>query len=669
MVDIEKLLKKMSIEEKIGQLNLLSYHENIIEDIKAGTVGAVINAYSYEIVYKMQEASLSSPNKIPLLIGDDVIHGFNTTFPVCLGEAASFNLDLIEKSSYYSMLEARESGVNWIYAPMCDLTNDPRWGRIMETSGEDPFLNALVAARKVIGTQTLVDGQITAACAKHYLGYGAVEAGLDYASTEFSEQKMRNYYLSSFKAAIDAGVLSIMNAFTTYINLPVTMNKYLLDDLLRKECGFTGPVVSDWQCLRHLVNFKMVESDEEAALVGLQSGIDIDLNGKVYSRYLLEVIKENPPLIELLDKAVWRVLKMKEKMGLFQNPLPKKNPKPLSLEIRKHAQKAADEAIILFKNEDNILPLPQEAKILVIGAYNDDQDIHLGAWSSRGLKENNISLRQGLSKVFKNIIFYNTPEDSSKTNWKELKEATKGIDYILLALGEPRYMSGENNCRMTINLPFNQELLVDYISDLKLPFIGLVMAGRPLTITNLHQKAKAIIWSFHLGCEAGNSIARVLSGLVNPSAKTTVTFPKTLGQVPIYYNRYPYGRPDIAHYLDGEMEPLYHFGFGLSYANFIYSDFDYQYQNGRLTIDLEIENKSSYDGKEIVQVYIIPELMKTLVPNKQLIGFWKGEIKAGSKRSVHIEMTPDVSQLRKSFNVMVGPSSQKGIVKRVLLDN
>lgn len=663
MTDIKKLLKEMTLKEKIGQLNLVSYKEEILEAVKRGEIGAVLNVHDAESIHKLQEAALSSPHKIPLLIGADVIHGFKTTFPVPIGEACSFNPDIMERSSRYAMLEAREEGINWIFAPMLDLTNDPRWGRIMETGGEDPYLNSVMAKSKVSGTQTEDSGRTTAACAKHYLGYGAVEAGLDYATSDFSESRMRNYYLPSFKAAVDAGVMSVMTAFTTFSHLPVTMNSYLLQDVLRKECGFEGMVVSDWQAIRHLVNYRLAEGEAEAGKFALTAGIDMDMTAKIYIRYLERLVEENPDLLALIDKSAYRVLEMKLKMGLFNNPFEIKNPVSFKEEIRKEARKAADESIILFKNEDGILPLSKDANILVAGPFISDRDIHLGAWSCLGHPDNVVNIKEGILKRFNNVDFYETKLDFDAEDIDRIKEKAKGKDCIVLALGEPRSLSGENNCRTKMDLPNNQDALVSKLAELNIPLIAVVSAGRPLIITEIAKKVKAMLWNFHLGSEAGNTIAAALVGKVNPSAKTTVTFPKEFGQIPLYYNRYPYGRSDITHYMDGDLDPLYPFGYGLSYSQFKYHDFNCSLSENKLSVDLEVENTSEIDGKEIVQVYLIADLMKELIPEKRLVAFQKVFLKGKSKQKVSFEIDLDLKNYRRGITIMVGPSSVEGQTK------
>ena len=658
MIDINAILKKMTIKAKIAQLNLISYNDKTLEMVKNGEAGAIINLYEYDQVQKVQEAALSSPMQIPLLIGDDVIHGFRTVFPVPLAEACSFNLELMKKTAYYSMMEAKGEGVNWIYAPMIDITNDPRWGRVMETSGEDPYLGSMIARARVEGIQTQDNGQITAACAKHFLGYGACEAGLDYNTTDYSEHKMRNLYLPPFKAAIDQGVMSIMHAFTTFNDLPITMNYHLLIEVLRNECQFDGALVTDWDCLKQLLNQQTVANEYDAAEIGIQVGVDIDMHSKIYFNNLEAVINNNPHLLALLDKSVERILLMKEKMGLFNNPYVDKFDYTLTEEILNHALKSACESIILFKNEKQILPLKKEAKIMVIGRYNDDQVLQLGAWSGKGKKEGVISIGQGLKETFPNSFFYDTDDN---TDWNEVRALSVNYDYIVLALAEPREYSGENRCRINLNLPFDQDNYIDYLNDLKKPIITIVSAGRPLAITKLDKNSQAILWNFHLGHMAGRAIAKILSGDVNPNAKTVITFPKELGQVPIYYNRYPTGRDHIIHYVDGDTNPLYPFGYGLSYSTFLYHEFDFSIEKAIVT--LKLENVSNIDGYEIVQVYALASATKFLNPKVELIGFKKVFIKANESIEVSIKCELNINKYLNDFQIMVGPASNNGIKK------
>jgi len=667
MIDLNKLISKMTIKEKIGQLNLISYNEKTIDKIKSGEAGSIINANGYDLIYTLQEASNESNHKIPLLISTDVIHGYKTIFPIPLGEACSFNMDLIEETAYLSMKEARSEGINWIYAPMIDITNDPRWGRVIETSGEDPYLGQIIASRRVLGIQRKENNQATAACAKHYLGYGAVEAGLDYNTTDFSEHKMRNLYLPPFVAAINSEVMSIMHAFTTYNDLPVTMSDQLLNQVLRKECGFSGILVTDWDCLKQLANQRTVESDSEAAKIGLEVGIDIDMHSNLYHKYLEEWVSKDPELLKKLDQSVSRILTIKEKMGLFENRFTEKLDINIQKRLSEHALKSAVESIILFKNEDDILPLNKDLKILVVGPYNDDRDIHLGAWKCKGNEEDVTSLKEAIEKNFKNSSFFNTPLDTAKTDWEALKKAVKNSDYVLLAIGEPRSFSGENNNRMSIDLPFSQDYLVNFLYSQNASIIGLVLSGRPLAIKNLDNKAKAILWCFHLGTEAANAISKVLTGEEVPSAKTVITFPADIGQIPTYYNRYHTGRNQMLHYVDGDMKPLYPFGYGLSYAKFNYLDFelDFNKSSSELTITLDIENTSNLKASEIVQIYAIADSTYNLRPQIELIGFQKIAFKEHQRLKSNIHLKIDLKLYRKSLTIQVGPSSITGITKKI----
>jgi beta-glucosidase len=663
---VEELIKEMTLKEKVGQLNLISYKENLYQQIIEGRIGSIINSNDFETNYKLQEAAQKSRLKIPLLIGADVIHGFKTIYPVPLGEACSFNLDLIKRGSYLSMLEARDEGVNWIYAPMLDLINDLRFGRVMETGGEDPYLSSEIGKVKVNAIQTEYAGIKTAATAKHFLGYGASEAGLDYSTSEFSEQKMRNYYLPQYKAAIDEGVFTVMNAFTTYNDLPVAQSKYILKNVLRDELGFEGILVTDWQSLDQLKKFKTVRNDKEAAKIGINNGIDVDMHTSIYYEYLEKLIEEDKSIISKIDESVRRILTVKEKMGLFEYPYPKRIDESIHKEIKNHAIEIAEESVILFKNDNNILPLHVEKKVLVVGLFTQDQDIHLGAWSSLGKSMNVISLGKGLHKEFKNLSYYDIPKNYEEIDYAKLEKALVNLDCVILFFGEPRSYSGENNCRVKIDLPFMQEKFLKFISKYNLPIISVVTAGRPLAIPIVDELSAAVIWNFNLGYAAGDAIAKVISGRVNPSAKTVITFPKEIGQMPIYYNRYNIGREELINYVDGDINPLYPFGFGLSYSKFKYSSLEVLKTANKLIVDFQIENISSVDGKEIAQVYLITDYEAKLVPKKRLIKFEKFTIKRHETIDVNMEIYFDEKLYPGEYSIQVGPSSNDGIAIKIL---
>ena len=464
-MNTKELLASMTLKEKIGELSLTgSSKDRVLKGISEGKYGSVLNHNGKDHVNELQHAALSNNKKIPLLVGDDVIHGYRSVFPVPIGLACTFDLNLIEKLVQMSTQEASTEGVNWIYSPMLDVTHDPRWGRIMETAGEDPYYSSLVGERFVKGIQTpLKDGRITAACAKHFIGYGACEAGLDYNTTDYSEYKLKNLYVPTFKRAIDTGVYSVMNAFTTYNGEAVTGSKRLLVDLLRDELNFKGVLVTDWACIEQLKEHKQFKDDYEACVNSIKLGLDIDMHADVYYRYLEDAVNKNPELLKYIDESVLRVLEMKEKMNLFEHPYVLENAyEVLSKENRNLCLEAAKKSVILLKNDDT-LPLKENDKVLFVGPFVDEQDSHLGAWSCKGRPEYVVSVKEAFNNT-SNVILYSTKFDLSDIDYKDLEEKIQSVDKVILCLGEPRYMNGENNNRLYLDLPFNQEKLIEILS-------------------------------------------------------------------------------------------------------------------------------------------------------------------------------------------------------------
>ncbi len=661
-MDIKRLISEMSIQDKIAQLSLSGSHmERVLPLIQEGKLGSVLNNFGVEKINKLQEESLKV-NNIPLLVGDDVIHGYRSIYPINVGIACSFNLDLIESLVKMATEEASIEGINWIYSPMLDIARDPRWGRIMETNGEDPYYSSLVASRYIKGIQSpLKDGRITAACCKHFIGYGACEAGLDYNTTDYSEYTLKTVYVPPFRSGINAGAMSVMNAFTTYNDQAITGSQYILRDLLREELGFKGVLVSDWACPEQLKVHRMVKDDYEAAIRCLSLGLDIDMHDDVYSVNLEEAIKNNPELISKLDESVERVLIMKEKMGLFQNPYVLENAyEMMSKENRDLCKQAAKESIMLFKNNNNVLPLNENEKVLFVGPLVDEKDMHLGSWSCKGNKDYVVSLKEALVST-PNATFINTKFDLSDIDYNNLKEEILKADKVVVCIGEPREMSGENNNRQNLDVPFNQESLVDYVKSFNKPCVTWVSAGRSLVLTHLNKVSDSILFTFHLGIEAGNAIKDVLYGKYNPSAKTVVTFPYSLGQVPIYYNQYNTGRPELSHYVDGPKEPLYPFGYGLHYGDIKLNNIEVNYSD-LLNIKCELINDSIYDINETIEVYLNIPYYKKLVPVKQFIGFNKVDVKNNSTKLVEFSidldsLLPNDLDKNQTLYIEVGTSS------------
>ena len=641
-MDIKKILNSMTLQEKIGELCLTgSSKDRVLNGISVGKYGSVLNHIGKDHINELQSAALSNNKKIPLLVGDDVIHGYRSIFPVPIGLACTFDLDLIEKLVRMSTEEASTEGINWIYSPMLDLTHDPRWGRIMETAGEDPYYSSLVGERFVKGIQTpLKDGRVTAACAKHFIGYGAVEAGLDYNTTDYSEYRLNKLYVPTFKKAIDTGVMSVMNAFTTYNGEAVTGSKRLLKDLLREELNFNGVVVTDWACIEQLKEHKQFKDDYEACINSIKLGLDIDMHADVYFRYLEDAASKNPELLKYIDESVLRVLEMKQKMNLFEHPYVLENAyEVLSKENKSLCLQAAKESVILLKNDDT-LPLQKEDKVLFVGPFVEEQDSHLGAWSCKGRPEYVVSVSEVLKET-ENVILHPTNFDLSTIDYALLEEQIKCVDKVVLCLGEPRYMNGENNNRLYLDLPFSQEKLVDFVNKFNKKVITWVFAGRTLILDSLQEKVNSLVFSFSMGIEAGNAVKDVLYGEYNPSGKTVVTFPKTFGQIPIYYNRFTTGRSDIKHYCDGTMDPLYPFGYGLHYGKLEINQTNVTNKGKDLYVEVELVNNSNFDIEEVVQVYLSIPYYKYLRPIKELIGFEK--VKLEKNTTKEIKLTIDLN--------------------------
>lgn len=640
-MNIKTLISKLSIKEKIAQLALSGSHEErVLPLIKDGVVGNVLNNYGVEQVNRLQKASLDSLN-IPLLVGDDVIHGYRSIYPLPVGMACTFNLDLISDLVKMATEEASIEGINWIYSPMLDIARDPRWGRIMETNGEDPYYSSLIAERHVKAIQTpLKDGRVTAACCKHFIGYGACEAGLDYNTTDYSEYTLKTVYVPPFRRGINAGAMSVMNAFTTYNSQAITGSKYILKDLLREELGFKGVLVSDWACPEQLKVHRMVKDDFEAAIRCLNLGLDIDMHDDVYVNYLEKAIKENPSLEEKLDESVERVLQMKKDMGLFDHPYVLENAyEMLSKENKALCKQGAKESVLLFKNDNDVLPLKENEKVLFVGPLVEEKENHIGSWGCKGQKEYVTSLKEALGNKT-NVTLINTSYDLSDLDYSLLSDEIKKSDKVVLCLGEPREMSGENNNRQNLDVPFNQESLVDFVKTFNKPVITWISAGRSLVLTHVDKVTDALVFTFHLGIEAGSAMVDVLYGNYNPSAKTVVTFPYSLGQVPIYYNHYQTGRPELSRYVDGPKEPLYPFGYGLHYGKLNITNVNVDYTD-KLNIKCTLENESIYDINETLQVYLNIPYYKTLVPVKQFIGYHKVDVEKNTNKNIEFSIDLD----------------------------
>ena len=673
---IDSIISIMTIEEKAGQLNQLSSGLGTgpvvkSEDVEAqkdlvkeGKIGSLFNIIGAELTRTMQKTAVEeSRMKIPLIFGLDVIHGFKTTFPVPLAEAASWDPKLVELSARISAKEAAASGINWTFAPMVDIARDPRWGRIVEGSGEDTYLGSVMSAARVRGFQGDLTSPLSiAACAKHFAAYGGAEGGRDYNTVDISERTLREIYLPPYIAAINAGVETIMCSFNEIGGVPSSANRHLLTDILRDEWKFTGFVVSDWNSVGELIPHGVAADKKDAAQLGLHAGVDMDMEARAYVDFIPELLKEGKITEQELDEAVRRILRVKFELGLFDNPyrncnadLEKKE--ILTDENKKDALEVAKGSIVLLKNEGNILPLKKDIKtIALIGPLVDNQNDPLGSWTARGDAADVISVLTGIkNKVDKNtkILYSKGCEilDSSKAGFNDAVETARKADVVIMAIGEAGNMSGEARSRSCLDLPGVQEELVKEVAKTGKPIVVVLMNGRPLTINWISENVPSIAESWFLGIQTGNAVADVLFGDYNPSGKLPVTFPRKVGQVPIYYNHKNTGRPGsldnhyTSKYQDLPLTPLYPFGFGLSYTKFEYGKLNLSSNSvspsEKLQISIDVKNSGNMDGAEVVQLYIRDLVGSVTRPVKELKGFQKIFLKKGESKTVQFELSKD----------------------------
>lgn len=665
---IDSVLKLMTLDEKIGQLNQLSFGigwgptvkssvpEEYKELIRQGKIGSFLNALGAEFTHDLQTVAVNESRlKIPLLFGYDVIHGFRTTFPVPLGEAATWQPELIEKSAHYQALEASSAGVHWTFSPMVDIARDPRWGRIMEGSGEDPYLGSLMAAARVKGYQGNLSENNIIACAKHYAGYGGAEGGRDYNTVDFSERTFRDIYLPPFKAAVDAGVQTLMASFNEIGGVPSSGSKYLLTDILRGEWKFNGFVVSDWNSIGELINHGVAADLKQAGLIAINAGLDMDMESRSYITHLKELVSKGKVSEATIDESVKRILKIKFILGLFDDPFKycskeRESEFILSKEVKDAALEVAKRSFVLLKNDNNILPLKKDyKKIAVIGPLAKSKDHPTGGWEAMGNPSDVVSIFEGLKKYLGNNteLLYSEGCDInnlSTSGFDDAVETASNSELVILCLGEGKNMSGEACSRSTLDLPGVQEELAKEIYKTGKPIIVVLMNGRPLSINWLSENVPAILETWFPGITAGDAIAKVLFGEYNPSGKLPVTFPRTVGQVPIYYNHKNTGRPGdtnnhfTSKYLDLPLTPLYPFGYGLSYTTFGYDDLKLSSEKMRMNdsifVSVKVKNTGKYDGEEVVQMYVQDLVGSVTRPVKELKGFKKIMLKRGEEKTV-----------------------------------
>nr|WP_235946498.1 beta-glucosidase BglX [Flavobacterium silvaticum] len=686
---IALLLKEMTLDEKIGQMNQYNGFwdvtgpapkggtaEQKFEALKKGKIGSMLSVRGVKEVRAVQKIVTEQTRLgIPLIIGFDVIHGYKTLSPIPLAEAASWDMDAIQKSAAVAADEASAAGINWTFGPMVDISRDARWGRVMEGAGEDPYLGAKVATARVKGFQgtDLSAPNTVAACAKHFAGYGFAEAGRDYNTVDISNSTLYNIVLPPFKAANAAGVRTYMNSFNILNGVPATGNSFLQRDILKGQWKFNGFVVSDWASVREMVAHGFAKDGAEAAKYGVTAGCDMDMEGNLYVTELAKLVQDGKVSQELIDDAVTRILRVKFELGLFDDPYKYCSEAREKTIGQKQNHEAvldmAKKSIVLLKNDNQLLPLKKSGmKIALIGALANDKNSPLGSWRLASDDNTGVSVLEGMNAYKGNQLVYEKGADlitkpaaftqelvfnvSDKSGFDAAKKAAKAADAVVMVLGEHGFQSGEGRSRTNLDLPGLQQELLETIYAENKNIVLVLNNGRPLAIEWAAAHIPAIVEAWHLGTETGNAVAQVLYGDYNPSGKLPMSFPRNVGQVPIYYNNYNTGRPTDAdnnvfwsHYTDVQKTPLYPFGFGLSYTSFAYSDLKSDkpsYKKGEtVNVSVTLKNTGNFDGKEVVQLYIRDEAGTLARPVKELKGFELAELKKGESKTVHFKLTND----------------------------
>ena len=659
----------MTLEEKLGQLQQLdgegngNFRPEHVELVRKGLLGSTLNVRGAQRTNQLQRVAMNESRlKIPLLFGFDVIHGYRTIFPIPLAEASSWDPALAERSAAVAAQEANNAGLRWTFAPMVDIARDPRWGRITEGAGEDPFLGAAFARARVRGFQgndySAADRVL--ACAKHWVAYGDAEGGRDYNTTDVSENTLREIYFPPFKAAVDAGVATLMSSFNAINGVPASANRFTLTKVLREEWKFDGFVVSDYTSVRELINHGTAANEEEAAAAALNAGVDMEMVSRSFNQFGRQLPKQNKLSSVTIDEAVRRILRIKVRLGLFERPYTDEAREATSLlraESIRLAREIAGRSMVLLKNDRETLPLNKNVgSIAVIGPLADDRRAPLGWWAGDGKEENTVTPLAGIkTKVSPQTkVVYAKGCDvvgDSTAGFQEAVNLAKASDVAVVFVGEIHEMVGEAASRSTLDLPGRQMELVQAIHATGKPTIVVLVNGRPLSIGWIVNNVPAILESWMGGTESGNAIADILFGDVNPSAKLPVTFPRTVGQVPIHYNHMNTGRPPEAQnrytskYYDVPWTPLFPFGYGLSYTTFKVSNLQLSAPrisaNGKLTVSAEVENTGRRPGDEVVQLYIRDLVASMTRPVKELKGFQRVSLRPGEKRRVEFVLGPE----------------------------
>ncbi|HYN84065.1 MAG TPA: beta-glucosidase BglX, partial [Pyrinomonadaceae bacterium] len=662
--------------------------------VRAGRLGSTLNVRGARATNELQRIAVEQSRlKIPVLFGFDVIHGYRTVFPVPLAEAASFDPRAAERSAHIAAAEARAAGVHWTFAPMVDIARDARWGRVVEGAGEDPYLGSAFARARVRGFQgaDYSASDRVAACAKHWVAYGAAESGRDYNTTDVSEVTLREVYFPPFRAALDEGVATFMSAFNDLNGVPTSANPFTLTEVLRGEWKFDGFVVSDYESVRETINHKFAADEPEAARHALNAGVDMEMVSRLYNRHGAQLLRERKVTQATVDEAVRRVLRIKFRLGLFERPYADESRESAVILAPAHlaaAREIAARSMVLLKNDRNALPLSKDVRRLaVVGPFADDPSTPLGSWTGDGRKEDTVTLLAGVrAKVSPQtrVRFEKGCADAlcaSDEGFDAAVSAVRDSDAAVVVLGESAEMSGEAASRSSLDLPGRQMDLVKAIHATGRPYVVVLMNGRPLTIEWLDVNAPAILETWFAGTQAGHAAADVLFGDVNPGGKLPVTFPRAVGQVPIYYNQKRTGRPPdpnnkyTSKYLDVSWTPLYPFGHGLSYTTFRLSDLRLGAPRintrGRVTVSVEVENTGARAGDEVVQLYLTDVASSVTRPVKELKGFERVTLAPGARRRVEFVLGPAelgfYDRARRhavepgAFRVMVGASSAGGL--------
>ena len=703
--DVESLLEKMTLDEKIGQMNqyngfydatgpspILGDAKKKYNNLKNGLVGSMLNVRGVKDVRAFQKIAVEETRLgIPLIFGFDLIHGYKTIAPIPLAESASWDINEIRKSASLGAKEASAAGINWTFAPMVDISRDARWGRVMEGAGEDPFLGSLIAAARVKGFQgnDLSSPSTVAACAKHFAAYGFVESGRDYNTVDIGLSTLHNIVLPPFKAAVDAGVRTFMNGFTELNGIPVTADSYLQREILKKQWGFKGFIVSDWGSLREMMDHGYAKDRKHAGELALNGGSDMDMESTIYIEELSNLVKEGKVNIDQIDDAVRRILLVKFELGLFDDPykycdLVREKKITGSQEIIDGALEMAKKSIVLLKNKNNLLPLKKNGqKIALIGPLAADKNSPLGNWRVAADNNTAVSVLEGLSNYGGNEIIHSQgvrlvnkiPEGfheevqlnlTDKTGISEAKEIAEKADVVIMVLGEYGFQSGEGRSRANIDLPGFQQELLEEIHQVNSNIVLVLMNGRPLTLNWPSKNIPAILETWHLGTQSGNAISQVIYGDYNPSGKLPMSFPRSVGQMPLYYNHKSTGRPGAdgedagsvfwSHYQDEKNTALYPFGFGLSYTSFKYSNIKLSKKvlikdNDELIASVKLTNSGKLKGKEVVQLYIKDKFASSTRPVRELKGFQMIELNPGETKNVSFKINSKMLEFYSSRNI------------------